>query len=75
MRKLLLLVIAGMVCSKIYFGSPIPPEAILHSPGFDLSRDKVETKSSTGDRTTTAASDKHRRLTEAHEPNKSHPFR
>jgi hypothetical protein len=38
-RKLLVVALAGMISSKIHFGSFVPPEVKIRSPGFDLTKD------------------------------------
>ena len=39
MRKMLLLALTGMVLSKMYFGSFVPPELRFKAPGFDMLKD------------------------------------
>lgn len=43
MRKVLFIVLAGMVFSKIYFGSFVPPEVKIRATGFDLTKDDAKT--------------------------------
>ena len=43
MRRLLLLALAGMAFSKMYFGTFVPPELKLKAPGFDLMKDGANT--------------------------------
>src|SRR5438270_7483725 len=39
MRRLLLLGLMGMVLSKLYFGSFVPPELQIKAPGFNIGKD------------------------------------
>src|SRR4051795_5478403 len=42
LRRLLLLALLGMALSKLYFGSPVPPDLRFKAPGFSAVRDRAK---------------------------------